>query len=67
MKSIIALLGGAVMFVLLLPASVQTSDPPRCFAMLFYPVPCAEWVAPLAGVATAGLARLGLWLLARRQ
>lgn len=35
-----ALLAGVTVFVLLLPASGQDSDPPECFSVFGYVVPC---------------------------
>ncbi len=63
----VALLAGFVVLVLLFPASVVTTDPPVCYAMLFYVVPCEAWVAPLAGVVTAGLVAWGLWTSDHRR
>lgn len=64
---IVALVAGLVVLLLLAPGSVVTTDPPQCYAMLFYSVPCDAWVAPLAGIATAGVVGLGLWMNGRRR
>ena len=58
---------GLVALLLLFPASGVQTDPPECSAMLFYVVPCEAWVAPLAGVAVAGLIGLGLRMIGRRE
>lgn len=58
---IVGLLAGLLVLLILVPATVATSDPPVCWAMLFYVVPCDGWVAPLAAAMTAGLVGLGLW------
>lgn len=55
------------MLVLLFPAAGVTTDPPVCYAMLFYVVPCEAWVAPLAGGVTAALVGWGLWTSDRRR
>ncbi len=65
---IIGLLAALLVFLLMFPASGVDSDPPVCRAILYYPVPCERWVAPLAAAATAGLVGLGLWTtIDRRQ
>lgn len=43
------------------PAKGVDSDPPVCRAMLFYVVPCENWVAPLAAIVTAAAVGLALW------
>lgn len=58
---IVALLSGLLMLLVLFPASVATSDPPVCRAMLFYVVPCEGSVAPLVAIATAAAVGLVLW------
>lgn len=58
----LALGAGLVVFVLLFQWGGGTSsDPPTCFGMLYYTVPCEAWVAPLAGALTAGVVGLLLW------
>ncbi len=61
---IFALLAGLVVLLLLFPANGVDTDPPACYSFLFYPVPCDRWIAPLAGVAAAGLVG---WLLRRND
>lgn len=58
---ILAILLGLLVLLILAPASVATSDPPICHAMLFYVVPCEGWVAPLAAIATAAVIGVALW------
>lgn len=65
--AIVALLLGLLVLLILVPASVATSDPPICRAMLFYVVPCEGWVAPLAAIATAMAVGIALWWSIDRQ
>lgn len=58
---LVALLTGLLIFLILFPASGVDSDPPVCRAMLFYVVPCENWVAPLAAIVTAAAVGLALW------
>jgi hypothetical protein len=62
----VAALVGLVATILLVPAVVQTSDPPVCSGIFLYTVPCDGWVAPFVGLLVALLAGYGLWLLVRR-
>lgn len=65
---IVALLVGLLVLLILVPAGGTDTQPPDCWAYLFYPVPCERWIAPLAGAVTAGIVALGTWkLLHRRQ
>jgi hypothetical protein len=63
----VALLAGLIVFAILLPRAGIDTLPPICFGMSGYRVPCEGWVAPAAGLATAGLVWLALWLWDRRQ
>jgi hypothetical protein len=65
----VALVAGLVVTVLLLPwGGGVTTDPPQCFSMFrWWSVPCAGWVAPVAGVATAALVGIVLWVAGRRR
>lgn len=58
---IVALLLGLLVLLILFPATVATSDPPVCHAMVFYVVPCERWVAPLAAMAAAVAVGIALW------
>ncbi len=58
---LVAFLAGLLVFLGLLPAGGADTQPPECWAYLFYSVPCERWVAPLAGLVTVGLVGLALW------
>jgi type IV secretory pathway VirB2 component (pilin) len=58
---IVALLLGLLVLLILFPATVATSDPPVCHAMLFYVVPCEGRVAPLAAIAATVAVGIALW------
>lgn len=62
-----ALVLGVAVLVLLFPASGVDSDPPVCRSMFFYVVPCEDWVAWVAGAATASLVGLAMWASDRRR
>ncbi len=62
---VIALLAGLAVVVLLFPASGIEPIPPVCFSMFGYVVPCAAWVAWVAGAAAGGLVGLALWAMGR--
>jgi len=64
---IVALLAWLAVLLLMFPASGVATDPPECYSMLFFVVPCDAWVAWVAGAATAGLVGLGLWMLEGRR
>ena len=64
---ITALLVGLLVLLILFPATVATSDPPVCSAMLFYPVPCEGWVAPVAGAVVASLVGYASWRAIERR
>lgn len=61
-KVAIALLAGIVVLVLLFPGSGITREPPECFSVFGYTVPCGGGVAVAAAVATAGIVGLLLWI-----
>jgi hypothetical protein len=43
------------------------SQPPECYSIFGYVVPCDAWVAWAAGAATAGVVGLALWMIDRRR
>ena len=60
---ILAVLAGLAAFVLLFPwAGGTASDPPTCFGLFWYPVPCGGWPPFVAGAVTA----LIVWLVLSR-
>ena len=65
-KVVIALLAGLVVLVLLFPGSGVMPQPPQCFSVFGYGVPCESGVAVAAGLATAGMVGLMLWIAGRR-
>jgi hypothetical protein len=65
-KLIIALLAGLVVIAALLPWYGVDSDPPVCWSMFDYVVPCGSELALAAGAATAGVVGLAQWLADRR-
>jgi hypothetical protein len=56
-----ALLAGLAVLLLLFPGSGIDRQPPECYSMFGYVVPCDAWVAWAAGAATAGLVSLAMW------
>jgi hypothetical protein len=64
---VVALLAGLAVVLLLFPGSGIERQPPECYSMLGYVVPCDAWVAWAAGAATAGVVGLALWALDRRR
>lgn len=63
---VLALLAGLVVLVLLVPGSGITTQPEQCFSVFHYGVPCESGVAVAAGVATAGIVGLLIWIAGRR-
>lgn len=64
---VVALLAGLAVVLLLFPGSGNSAQPPQCYSIFGYLVPCDAWVAWAAGAATAGVAGLALWALDRRR
>lgn len=63
----IALLAGLLTIALLLPWSGVDTDPPECFSMFDYTVPCGSGLAFAAGAAVVGLVGLVVSLMSRRR
>lgn len=67
-KVAIAVVAGLVVFALLFHwGGGQDSDPPTCFGMFGYTVPCDAWMSWAAGAAMAAVVFLALWLKHRRR
>ncbi|MDH4334561.1 MAG: hypothetical protein OEW24_04785 [Chloroflexota bacterium] len=67
-KVALAVGAGLVVFAALFEwGGVVTTDPPTCYGMFWYHVPCEAWVAPLAAASTAGVVALLLWWWDRRK
>lgn len=60
-KLVVAFLAGLIVLLLLFPASGVDTQPPECFAIFFYTVPCEAWVAWAAALLVAGVIGLYLW------
>jgi len=66
-RVVVALVAGLIVFVLLFPwGGGIDPDPPVCFSMFGTSVPCGGWPAAAAGIATAAVVYLVLWLKDRR-
>jgi uncharacterized membrane protein YhhN len=64
----VALLAGLVALILLFPGSGNAAQPPTCYSIFGYVVPCDAWVSWVVAAATAGLVGIGLWIIdSRRQ
>ena len=67
-KVALAVGAGLVVFAALFEwGGVVTTDPPICFGMFWYHVPCGGWPAVAAGALTAGVVGLLLWWWGRRK
>lgn len=64
---IAALIAGLAVLLLLFPASGIDTQPPECYSMPGYVVPCGAWVAWAGAAAVAGLVALALWASERRR
>lgn len=64
---ITALLAGLAVLLLLFPASGIDTQPPECYSMLGYAVPCGAWVAWAGAAVVAGVVALAIWTIDRRQ
>ncbi len=65
-KLFFALLAGFVVVAALLPWYGVDSDPPVCWSMFDYVVPCGSGLALAAGATATGVVAVTLWLLGRR-
>jgi hypothetical protein len=62
---VVALLAGLAVVLLLFPGSGIDRQPPECYSMFGYVVPCDAWVAWAVGAATAAVVGLALWMIDR--
>ena len=65
-KIALAVLAGLVVLVLLFPEGGVDTQPPHCYSVFYYNVPCDAGWALAAGVAMFGVVGLLLWTTARR-
>ena len=63
----IAILVGLAVVLLLAPGSGADTQPPQCWGMLGYRVPCGMGLSLTAGITTAGILALAFWLVRRRR
>lgn len=66
-KIAVTFLAGLIAVVLLLPWYGLDSDPPQCFSMFDYRVPCGAGLAFATGAAVVGVVGIALWLTGRRR
>lgn len=64
---VVALLAGLAVLLLLFPGSGIDRQPPECYSMFGYSVPCGGGLAVAAGAAMAGFVGLALWVNDRRK
>ena len=62
---VVALLAGLAVVLLLFPGSGIDRQPPECYSVFGYVVPCEAWVSWAAGAATAGIVGLTLRMIDR--
>lgn len=60
-------LAGFVVLVLLFPASEIDTQPPECYSVFGYVVPCEAGWAIAAGVLAAAVVAGGMWIVARQK
>lgn len=60
-KIVVAVLAGFIVLLLLFPASGVDTQPPVCYSIFNYTVPCEAWVAWAAAALTAGIVGIWLW------
>jgi hypothetical protein len=63
----ISLVTGLIVMFALLPWHGVDSDPPQCFSMFDYSVPCGSGLAFAAGATAAGAVGLTQWLVSRSR
>jgi len=63
----VALLAGVAAFVLLLPIAGVDTDPPECWSMFGYTVPCGFALGMFAGAAVFLLVGLAFWRRSRHR
>ena len=66
-RLVVALAAGFVILLLLFPYSGIDTDPPECYSVFGYVVPCDGWVAPAAAAGAALLVWLAWSALGRRR
>ena len=66
-RVVLALVAGLVPFMVLFSWAGIDTDPPTCFGMFGYHVPCGGWPALAAGAFTAGFTWVVLWWWDRRS
>ncbi len=63
----LAALAGLVVFGLITPVHGAQTIPVQCFSLVGFSVPCETGVALVAGIVTAGVVGLWLWLRSRHE
>jgi len=58
---------GGVVFVLLHPFSGDDSDPPTCYSVFEWVVPCQAWVSVVACLGTSVVVVVTLFAIGRRR
>jgi hypothetical protein len=64
---VVALLAGLAVLLLLFPGSGIDRQPPECYAVLGYVVPCGGGLAVAAAATVAGLVGVALWIKDHRR
>jgi hypothetical protein len=62
-KLVIAMIAGFIVFAILVPTS--GAEPPLCYSLLAFQVPCDARVAIAIGTLTGAFVGLALWLRVR--
>lgn len=63
--AVLTVLAGLVVLVLLFPASGVDTQPPECYSVFGYSVPCGDGVAVAAGAAVAAVIGVLFWIAGR--